>query len=371
MRDKLLGFVDALRAAGLRPSVAESLDAAHAVAAAGVERPQLRECLAATLVKDHADRPTFDEVFDRYFALPRRDRHGRERARPPRRGEGAGRGGMGPGRAPEPKESPGRGERQREEERGGQKGEESRSARRLAERRALAAMPFRDMGPLEAEELRDLAADLGRRFRARWARRQRRARRGRLDIRRTIRRALSRGGVPLELLRRRPRPGKTDLFALVDLSFSTATAAEFLLAVLAPARAFFRRVALFGYVDTPVEISFERGHLVPHQPLDLNARSDFGRVLSRIAERHESAIGRDTVFLILGDARNNRRPPRADLLAALRRRARALVWLNPESPERWDTGDSVMSSYARHVDLLLDAHDAGTLTAALGRLVMQ
>jgi len=371
MRDRLLGFVDALRAAGLCPSVAESLDAARAIAAAGVERPWLRECLAATLVKDHADRPTFDEVFDRYFALPQPDRRRGERRGAPREGEGTGRGGTGAGRAREPKESPGRGERQREEERGGAEGETSRSARRLAERRALAAMPFRDMGPREVEELRDLADDLGRRFRARWSRRQRRARRGRLDIRRTIRRALSRGGVPLELLSRHPRPGRTDLFALVDLSFSTATAAEFLLAVLVPARPFFRRVALFGYVDTPVEISFEGGYVIPQQPLDLNARSDFGKVLSRIAERHRSAIGRNTVFLILGDARNNRRPPRADLLAALRRRARVLVWLNPESPERWNTGDSVMSSYARHVDLLLGAHDARTLTAALARLVTQ
>src|SRR6185436_15262972 len=98
----------------------------------------------------------------------------------------------------------------------------------------------------------------------------------------------------------------------------------------------------------PAEISFEAGHVVPHEPLDLNARSDFGNVLRLLEQRHRLQLGRNTVLLILGDARNNRRPPRADLLARLAREVRAVVWLNPEPVERWNTGDSVMSTYARH-----------------------
>ena len=33
-------------------------------------------------------------------------------------------------------------------------------------------------------------------------------------------------------------------------------------------------------------------------------------------EDHATILGGDTVLLVLGDARNNRRPPRADLLGA-------------------------------------------------------
>src|SRR5262249_59041221 len=100
---------------------------------------------------------------------------------------------------------------------------------------------FQPMDAGGAETLYDLAAGLSRRLRARWSRRIGRATRGRLDMRRTIRRALSRGGVPIELLMRAPRPGKAELLALVDLSYSTSTAAQFLLALLAPAQRFFRR----------------------------------------------------------------------------------------------------------------------------------
>lgn len=368
MKEQVIGFVDALRQAGLAPSVSESLDAAAAVGRAGIERPVLREVLAATLVKDHADRATFDDVFDRYFALPARTSR-RAPARQPT-GEGAGRGGQQPGlgRGSQDARGTGSGDEEQRAQRAGREPERAQRARELAERRALLAKPFRAMEPREVEALRDLVAALSRRLRVRWSRRIAPAKRGRLDLRRTIRRALARGGVPLELLHRAPRPGKVDLLALVDLSYSTVTAAEFLLALVAPARRFFRRVTLLAYVDRACAVSFENGHVVPHEPLDLNARSDLGAVLRRIEERADVGLGRNTVLLILGDARNNRRPPRADLLHRLRRQVRRIVWLNPEPRERWNTGDSVMAAYARSCDAVLAASSPRTLSAALDEL---
>lgn len=378
MRGRLLGFVGALRGEGLTPSPAETLDAMRAVARLGVERPVLREALAATLVKDHADRAVFEAVFERYFAVPPRQPAKGKRPAPSPSGDGVGRGGQGNGRKED--ERPGTAARRRDEAgsrpaaaaRSTAEEERSREAavRLLAERRALMVKPFRDMDAREVESLRVLVAELSRRLRARWSRRFTRARRGGLDWRRTLRRALSRGGVPVELLGRMPRPGKVDLLALVDLSYSTATAAEFLLALLEPARGFFRRVKLFAYVDRPCPVSFERGHVVPHEPLDLSARSDFGAVLVRLSERIGLEPGRNTVVLILGDARNNRRPPRADLLRALGHGARAVVWLNPEPQERWNTGDSAVAAYAQYCGALLAAWNPRTLVRALDALML-
>jgi uncharacterized protein with von Willebrand factor type A (vWA) domain len=366
MKSRLLGFIDALRESGVPCTVSESLDAARAAAVAGVERTVFRECLAATLVKDHGDRPAFDEVFDRYFGVPS---EANKRRREKRRGEEEGRGGEGEGRGrAQPAEGTRGGEHERRESVRPAPRPESRRAERLAARRALLERPFEDMDARDIEEIRELVAELGQRFRARWARRMRRANLGRLDMRRTIRRSMGRGGVPVELLHRRPRPGKIDLLALVDLSYSTATAAEFLLALLAPARRFFRRVRLLGYVDAPAEIGYERGHVAPHEPLDLNARSDFGRVLVQIVQRYGLQMSRNTLVLVLGDARNNRRPPRADLLAEIRDKVRAVVWLNPEKRDRWDTGDSVMKTYARYCDVVLNAWNLRTLLQVLAAL---
>jgi uncharacterized protein with von Willebrand factor type A (vWA) domain len=68
LRDAILEFIGELRTAGLRISVAESLDAMRAVAAAGIERPRMREALATAIIKEEADRAIFDETFARRFA---------------------------------------------------------------------------------------------------------------------------------------------------------------------------------------------------------------------------------------------------------------------------------------------------------------
>src|ERR1700735_1216138 len=74
LRDQLVSFIAALRDAGVRISVAESIDAMNAVAAVGLERALMHEALAAALIKDEADRATFDEAFNRFFASPRAKR---------------------------------------------------------------------------------------------------------------------------------------------------------------------------------------------------------------------------------------------------------------------------------------------------------
>ena len=66
--DRQVGFVAALREAGLTVSVAEGLDAVRAVPHVELlDRAQLRAALAATLVKRHQHRPVFDAVFDIYY----------------------------------------------------------------------------------------------------------------------------------------------------------------------------------------------------------------------------------------------------------------------------------------------------------------
>lgn len=237
---------------------------------------------------------------------------------------------------------------------------------RLARERALLRLPFRAMTPVEVEASAELARAIAARCTTRVRRRLRPRVTGRLDFRRTIRAAVPRGGVPFDRRWRSRRPGAPDLVALCDLSASTATATDFFLATLAPASAHFRRVTLFGFVDRLVEIEFVDGQVRPAAPIDLMARSDFGRVLRDLVENEASVLGADTVLLVLGDARNNRRPPRADLLAAARARVRRVLWLNPDPRERWDTGDSVIAAYARHVDAVVACGSLAELDRALG-----
>jgi uncharacterized protein len=236
---------------------------------------------------------------------------------------------------------------------------------RTARRRELLRRPLHELDPREVEEARELVRELGARLRGRLARRERRRLRGRLDVRRTLRAAATTGGVPLRLVRRRRRRDRPDLLALVDLSGSVATASELCLGLVAPAARFFRRVRLFAYVDRPCPITIERGHVTPDGPLDLHARSDFGRVLDEVVAVHARLLTRRTLLLIVGDARNNRRPPRADLLRAMRERVQRVVFLVPEPRARWNTGDSVLDRYAPACDLVAECQTLGALLSAV------
>ena len=66
--DRHISFLEALRAAGLSVSLAEDLDAIAALRALDWDdREVVRAGYAATLVKKHTQRPTFDALFDVYF----------------------------------------------------------------------------------------------------------------------------------------------------------------------------------------------------------------------------------------------------------------------------------------------------------------
>ena len=385
MRERLLGFVDGLRARGVDVSVAETLDALAAVQAAGVERPVLREALAATLVKDEADRPAFDALFEVTFPLAGPapgDAAGRRRRRGGGEPAAAGRGGGGASgrsratareRDGEPMEPDGR-DRRAAPRAGEQAGERTaaatgdagaRAGTRAARRARLLALPFDAFTAGDVAEARDLVRELGRKLRGRLARRVRRARRGQVDVRRTIRAALATGGTPFRTELRRRRPAPPDLVALCDLSGSVAAASELCLGLLAPAAEAFRRVHLFAYVDRPCPVSIEDGHVAPAAPLDLHARSDFGRVLAAVLSEHAPTLRRSTLLLVLGDARNNRLPPRVDLWRQVRERVGRVVWLVPEPRVRWDTGDSVLHLYAPLCDAVVECLDAATLVRAV------
>ncbi|HEX9842696.1 MAG TPA: hypothetical protein VGC20_08090, partial [bacterium] len=58
------------------------------------------------------------------------------------------------------------------------------------------------------------------------------------------------------------------------------------------------------------------------------------------------AINRRSTVIILGDARSNNLNPRSEILRDIYKRAKWVMFLNPEPRSFWDTGDSVMGRLA-------------------------
>lgn len=407
LRDELLRFVTQLRGAGVRISIAETLDAMNAISAAGLERAPMREALAATLIKDEDDRHIFDELFATFFASGRNPsddgwrKSGTESSIAPGSGriESESIRSVRKDKKPTPsaiseksesrEESETESEHESEEHRGevereDSEGEENRAEAATEEsaeageeqeaalasghdarRRKIERTPFERYSDLEFDEARDALAPIARRFRVRLGRRLRMAKTGRLDFRRTIRASIQRGGALSDLRFRARRPRHIDLVILADISGSVRYSSTLMLELIAGAANFFRRVRSFVFIDRIAEAEFEQNHLIMTPPLDLYARSDFGRVLGELWERRGELFNRATVLVIMGDGRNNRRPARADLLREMGRLCRAVIWLIPEERERWGTGDSAIFQYAREVSALVPSRDLRELEGAL------
>jgi uncharacterized protein len=68
MDDRIVEFIQALRASGVRVSLAESADSMRAIEHMGItDRELFKASLRATLVKEHHDFPIFDQLFPAFF----------------------------------------------------------------------------------------------------------------------------------------------------------------------------------------------------------------------------------------------------------------------------------------------------------------
>jgi uncharacterized protein with von Willebrand factor type A (vWA) domain len=226
----------------------------------------------------------------------------------------------------------------------------------------------------QVAELRSVIRPLARKLAARLAEKRRHRRRGALDFRRTVRRSMSTGGVPAEPVFRHRRPAKPHLVVVADVSGSVSAFAAFTLQLTYALRTEFAAVRCFVFVDGVDEVTHVLAEsddiaTAMHRIEDsgggvwLDGRSDYGHALESFHARYGGEIRSRSTVLVLGDARNNYHATRADVLAAIRRRAGHLYWLNPEPAAAWDTGDSVIGEYAPHCDAVLECRTVRQLRA--------
>ena len=240
----------------------------------------------------------------------------------------------------------------------------------------LAHAPRADIARMER-----VIQPLARKLAARLAQRRRHLRKGRLDIRKTVRRSLSTGGLLADPQFKAPRIAKPDIVLLCDISGSVATFAHFTMQLMYAMSSQFSRVRAFAFVDGVDEVTGFFGPGVDfHESIarigrdaavvHFDGHSDYGNVLEQFAERYGAAVTARTSVIVTGDGRNNYRPARGELLAGLARSARAVYWLNPESTRFWDTGDSVMREYAPSCDGVFEVRTLRQLEAFVEELAM-
>jgi len=249
---------------------------------------------------------------------------------------------------------------------------ESRRARELSMRSIDA------FTPREAAEMSRLVEKLGQKLDSLPELRRAPRKRGALDMHRTWRSNLQTGGVPFRLRWEKPPRRRPQVVALCDISNSVQSTVRLMLHFLYRLQDRFSRVRTFVFVSDCCEVSDEFLHydaetaiahaLAPKQIAYYSA-TNYGRSFERFLAQYDDAVTSRTIFLVLGDARGNYTPPRADLLATVKGRARRVLWFNPEGRLSWGLGDSTMNQYLPHCTQAFEVRTLAHLEMAIENLV--
>jgi uncharacterized protein with von Willebrand factor type A (vWA) domain len=205
------------------------------------------------------------------------------------------------------------------------------------------ALTRKDFSAFTADELNEITAvvvAIARRVATRLSRRAKAARRGHLvDLRRTMRHSLRRGGEILEILRRERRLQKTRIVLLCDVSGSMDLYSRFLIQFVYALQHAVGRVETFVFSTGLSRITGSLAHEDLRAALDEIARkvpdwsggTKIGRSLRRfLAEYGAQVLDDRTVVIIISDGWDT---GEVDVLEAamvdLQRRAAKVIWLNP------------------------------------------
>lgn len=247
-----------------------------------------------------------------------------------------------------------------------------------ATRPPLEEVDFLRLSPDEQARMRAEIRPLARKLATRVAVKRRQGDRGRLDVRRTVRKSLNTGGVPFDPVFKPRRPHKPELWVVCDVSGSVAAFARFTLLLTNTLQEQFSKVRSFAFIDTLDEVTqlmerYEFTEAVKRMTTEaelvwMDGHSDYGHSLKVLHQDYADQISPKATVLILGDGRNNYRQTNDWVLQDLKRKARHLYWLNPEPIAYWDTGDSVMSTYGRHCDDTVEVRNLKQLADFVQRI---
>jgi uncharacterized protein with von Willebrand factor type A (vWA) domain len=373
---RLAAFASTLRDNGFAVGLKESEDAARVIGSDMAARPAaLRSALKSLLCARRSDWIEFDGIFDAFW-LGRGRRTAvlmsawAEAATPAELRQLAA---PAAEHAPDPLlgEQVSREGGDAEQDPGGRGRTEGASrAERLAE------TDFRKIAdPHSIAEAHALAARLARKMRTRLSRRERARNKGRrVDLRRTIRRNISHGGVPIELVWRKRKRRHLRLVVLLDASGSMSLYTSLFVRFIHGVLDHFREAEAFLFHTRLVHVSAAMREKDVGRSLErlsllaqgVGGGTRIGESLAAFNRWHApSVIHSRTCVMIISDGYDTGTPEALTVeMEQLAKRCRRIVWLNPMIGwEDYEPRARGMQAALPHIDLFAPAHSLQSLAA--------
>ena len=227
--------------------------------------------------------------------------------------------------------------------------------------------------------MRRVVQPLARTLATRLAARRRRARAGAIDLRKTLRKSMSTGGVPIDLVLRKPRPARPELVVLCDVSgrspgsatspcsWCTRCGNSFPGFGCSPSSTPADEVTHMFGPDADLAVAIQR---ITREAgvYTRDGHSDYGNAFISFIQAHPNVLSPRSSLLVLGDGRTNYRDPATDVLAHMVTASRHAHWLNPEPKHLWGSGDSAVPRY-QEVITMHECRSAKQLAAVIDALL--
>ena len=357
----IVEFCRFARANGIAAGVKESLEAVRATNAVGIaDRQNLKFALRAVLCSTKADWDIFDEIFDAFWngsaglvSLERVNRSKNTREQDSQQ-ENAELGSMIHSTAKS-------------------EIEEGKAVMGATVHERLKKADFSEVKQADLAELERISLRLLQQMSLRLSRRIRSlAVRGRVDLRRTIRRSIGRGGDPIDLSFRRRKLQPLKLVIALDVSGSMNPYSIFFVRFAYALQKYFKRVDTFLFSTQLTEItSILRARQLRDALESLaghaagwSGGTKIGESLQKLTRLHGRRIfSRDTVFMVLSDGWDTGDPAvLVEELSAIKRSVRKLIWLNPLlGMADYQPITRGMSAALPHIDVFAPAHNLESL----------
>lgn len=201
------------------------------------------------------------------------------------------------------------------------------------------------------DHIREAVRKLANQLAKRHAKRRKIYNRGHLDVRKTLRQNLQYDGSLFDIKWKQIKLERPKVFVLCDVSGSVKNVSRFLLTFLYSLNEVLPKVRAFAFSNDLGEVTelFERYSLEEAIEMSLDdygkGSTDYGQAFRKFKELALGDIDNRATIIILGDSRNNYFAPGTDYLKQVSGKARQVIWLNPESREKWREGDAEMANY--------------------------
>ena len=371
--ERLARFAGRLRERGVSVSVSDEIDGAAALLLVDLDdRDEVRHALRVALKVRRSDWDAFDELFQAFWAAE--DRPARapdqpvtqaERPSPPRADR--------TGRTPQWRWMQATGQLPGEPGRETISGDTPGYSSDVLLRRK----PFDDWCADDLPAMERLLARAARRLRCRPSRRLVPVRaRGRVDPRRSFRRAIGTGGEFLSLARRDRAVEKPDVVLLCDTSGSMDPHTRFLLTFALSLKRVVRRCEVFAFNTSltrltpwlsPDKIAPTLDRLAAGVP-DWSGGTRIGASLDEFVTRYmDTLVSAKTVVVVLSDGLDLGGPAvLAEAMRAIGERARKMIWLNPLLGDpRYRPEARGMQAALPYVEHFVPAHNLESLERLL------